>query len=243
MSPHPDQHLSDYLDGTLDPALQRDVADHLAGCADCRTLLADLAAIQRTARGLASVPVEPATDLWPRIAARLQGPREAVPAVGRAATGPPAQRPRVAWYRRRVTIGVPELALAASLAAAVGGAILWPRPPASAPAVQEAAPVLAQAEALDADPGMVTPASFADAQYDAAVNDLERVLREQRDRLDPRTVIVLERNLRVIDDAIAEARQALSADPANALLNAHLAGARQRKLDLLRRAALITEGD
>lgn len=238
MSPHPDRHLSDYLDGTLDPALQRDIADHLAGCAACRTVLADLDAIQRTARALAAVPVAPAADLWPGIAARLQGPREAVPPAG-----PPAQPPRIAWYRRRVTVGVPELALAASLAAAVGGAVLWPRPPASAPAVPEAVPVLAQAEALDAEPGMVTPASFADAQYDAAVSDLERVLREQRDRLDPRTVIVLERNLRVIDDAIAEARQALSADPANALLNAHLAGARQRKLDLLRRAALITEGD
>ena len=87
------------------------------------------------------------------------------------------------------------------------------------------------------------PVDFADQQYEAAVTDLERMLREHRERLDPRTVVVLERNLRVIDDAIAEAREALAADPANALLNAHLAGARQRKLDLLRRAALITEGD
>jgi hypothetical protein len=84
---------------------------------------------------------------------------------------------------------------------------------------------------------------FSDAQFNAAVNDLERVLREQRDQLNPRTVLVLERNLRVIDDAIVEARQALAADPANTLLNAHLADARRRKLDLLRRAALITEGD
>ena len=68
------------------------------------------------------------------------------------------------------------------------------------------------------------------------------MLRESRDSLNPRTVLILERNLQVIDDAIREARTALAADPANALLNAHLAGARQRKLDLLRRAALITEG-
>ena len=84
--------------------------------------------------------------------------------------------------------------------------------------------------------------SFADAQFDAAVADLERVLRDQRDSLNPRTVLVLERNLQVIDDAIREARAALENDPANALLNAHLANARQRKLNLLRRAALITEG-
>ena len=55
-------------------------------------------------------------------------------------------------------------------------------------------------------------------------------------------MLVLERNLQVIDDAIREARAALENDPANALLNAHLASARQRKLNLLRRAALITEG-
>ena len=86
-------------------------------------------------------------------------------------------------------------------------------------------------------------ASFADAQYDAAVVDLERVLQEQRQHLNPRTVLVLERNLRIIDEALREARAALEYDPANPLLNAHLADARRRKLDLLRKAALITEGD
>ncbi len=111
------------------------------------------------------------------------------------------------------------------------------------PAVAAPAPIIAEADAFDSGEAQVTPINFADAQYDAAVVDLERVLREQRDGLDPRTVVVLERNLRIIDDAIREAREALATDPANALLNAHLAGARQRKLDLLRRAALITEGD
>ena len=53
---------------------------------------------------------------------------------------------------------------------------------------------------------------------------------------------MLERNLQIIDEAIREARAALDNDPANALLNAHLAGARQRKLNLLRQAALISEG-
>jgi len=85
-------------------------------------------------------------------------------------------------------------------------------------------------------------ANFADAQFDAAVVDLERILQEQRDRLDPRTVRVLERNLQAIDEAIRQSRQALEADPANPFLNSHLTDARQRKLELLRRAALLTEG-
>jgi hypothetical protein len=85
----------------------------------------------------------------------------------------------------------------------------------------------------------VMPANFADAQFDQAVLDLERILIEQRDELDPRTVVVIERNLTVIDDAIRQARAALDADPANTFLNSHLADARRRKLDLLRRATAI----
>ena len=88
----------------------------------------------------------------------------------------------------------------------------------------------------------VTPANFADAQFDEAVADLEKILVEQRDALDPRTVVVIERNLAVIDEAIRQARAALDADPANTFLNSHLADARRRKLDLLRRATTLSSG-
>src|SRR3989338_2308040 len=67
--------------------------------------------------------------------------------------------------------------------------------------------------------GDVRNANFADAQFNAAVTDLEDILRSERDRLDPRTVLVIERNLRTIDDAIREARTALDRDPANTYLN------------------------
>ena len=85
----------------------------------------------------------------------------------------------------------------------------------------------------------VAPANFADAQFDRAVSDLESILVELRDELDPRTVMVIERNLAAIDEAIRQARTALDADPANQFLNSHLAEARRRKLDLLRRATDI----
>jgi hypothetical protein len=85
----------------------------------------------------------------------------------------------------------------------------------------------------------VVPANFADEQFDRAVADLERILVEQRDELDPRTIVVIERNLTIIDEAIRQARAALNADPANTFLNSHLADARRRKLELLRRATNI----
>lgn len=241
MTPHPLGQLSDYLDDDLAPAARVEIERHLASCDACRATLDDLRALQVQARALAAVPDTPTTDLWPGIAVRLGGPRDVAPVAG----GIPAEAPRVVpWYRRRVSFGVAELALAATLVAAIGGALLLTNRRVATPeAPAEPAPIVAQAESLEPDADVVVPVDYADRQYDAAVTDLERVLRDHRDRLDPRTVVVLERNLRVIDDAIAEARQALTADPANTLLNAHLAGARQRKLDLLRRAALITEGD
>jgi hypothetical protein len=127
-----------------------------------------------------------------------------------------------------VTAGVSYLALQRSEPATV----------AERPASQEA-PIQAMAEPSVTPPGGVQRANFADAQFDQAVADLERMLREQRDRLDPRTVVVIERNLAVIDDAIRQAREALDADPANTFLNSHLADARRRKIDLLRRATSI----
>jgi Putative zinc-finger len=240
MSTHPLTDLSDYLDGDLDAAARAAIDAHLAGCAECRAAVADLTALRRAATAWRDADAAPAPDLWPGIAARLTGPREVAP----GASGAPLRAvPRLAWYQRRWSVGVPELAVAAALVAAVSGALLWPRATPPAPAAAGPVAVTAEADAFDGDAGEVVPVNFADAQYDAAVVDLERVLLEQRERLDPRTVIVLERNLRIIDDAIREARQALATDPANTLLNAHLAGARQRKLDLLRRAAQITEGD
>ena len=80
------------------------------------------------------------------------------------------------------------------------------------------------------------PAS-AEQKYDAAVADLQRVLEQGRGTLDTTTVRVLERNLALIDRAIADARRALAADPSNSYLNAHLARTMRRKIDLLRQAA------
>lgn len=245
MTPHPLARLSEYLDGDLDAADRRLVDQHLASCEACRAALDGLRAVQAQARAWADAPAAPVADLWPGIAARLTGPREIAPAGAAASAGPPQQTVTVVpWYRRRVSFGVMELALAASLVAAIGAAlVVTSRRPVTREGATGPAPIVAQAESLEPEAAVVVPVNFADQQYQAAVADLERMLREHRERLDPRTVVVLERNLRVIDDAIAEAREALAADPANTLLNAHLAGARQRKLDLLRRAALITEGD
>jgi hypothetical protein len=91
--------------------------------------------------------------------------------------------------------------------------------------------------------GDIVTVGFADAQYDAAVADLEHALKSGRGKLDRSTVAALEQSLQTIDQAIDQARQALASDPANTYLSGYLVETRRRKLDLLRRAAALTETD
>jgi len=85
--------------------------------------------------------------------------------------------------------------------------------------------------------GLGWPAVEAD--YEQAAVELSRTLAAGRDRLRPETVAVIERNLRIIDAAIAESRAALARDPANAELRQLFAAASRQKVELLRWAARV----
>lgn len=166
----------------------------------------------------------PSRDLWHGVSARLGG-RE------------PSVTPVVA---RQFVFSLPSLALAASLLIAVTSGLTWlaTQPRGAATRTQE--PVIqAYGVPEEETSGQIVQANFADTQFNAAVSDLESILRESRGRLDPRTVLIIERNLKAIDAAIHEARAALNDDPANPYLNSHLADARRRKLDLLRTATTL----
>jgi hypothetical protein len=177
----------------------------------------------------------PQRDLWTGVQARLdQAGRES------SSTLP-------AGAARTFTFTMSQLAVAASFLIAVVAGVTWLATNRTAvtgggPAEQV---IQAYREPAGTPSGQIVPANFADAQFNAAVSDLERILRDERDRLDPRTVLILERNLKAIDSAINEARMALESDPANPFLNSHLADARRRKLDLLRHATELasTGGD
>lgn len=55
----------------------------------------------------------------------------------------------------------------------------------------------------------------AERSYQSVTDDLLASLEAQRDELAPETIEIVESNLRLIDEAIAEARAALERDPAN----------------------------
>jgi hypothetical protein len=77
------------------------------------------------------------------------------------------------------------------------------------------------------------------ADYDRAIATLRTAVGERRAELDSGTVAVLERNLRIIDEAIRQSREALAADPGSPLAGRALTKALDRKVELLRTVALL----
>jgi hypothetical protein len=223
----PDQctaRLSEYLDGDLDGAERQALDAHLRDCADCRDVLVELQ--QVTLKASALPDREPATDLWPGIAARIGVP------VGSASR-------RVPSAARRWSFTLPQLAAAGLVLVALGAGGFWAGQQAVSPPGSVVAGPPGQSSGGAVVPVAAREDLYARDSYDRAVADLERVLAENRSRLDTATVRVLEESLRTIDRALTRARDALSRDPSDTYLNAHLAETMRRKLDLLRRAAAL----
>jgi len=232
--------LSDFLDGELPDDERYAVESHLAGCAQCAAVLADLKRVVARAQAAGrSESRPPHTDLWAGIAARIDD---------RSASTIVAFEPR-----RRVSFTLPQLAAAAAILIAISGGVAWQTAERLAGGSSEAsrpsqadvssAPTVEPERAVPADDVQVAAVSLADPQYDAAVADLEKAVKQGRGRLDENTIAIVEHNLQIIDQAIEQARQALAADPANNYLSSHLFEARRRKLDLLRRAAALSESN
>jgi hypothetical protein len=216
------EKLSDYLDDELTPTERQAVETHLQQCEECAATLSDLRRIAGAAAALRDTP--PSTDLWPDIAARMaSGPR---------AAAPPA--------RRRVAFTAPQLVAASLLLVALSGwlavRVLSPAPPRQTAATGSNQPG-------GGSGGSLTPVAFDDQQYDAAIRDLQEAIDHGRSRLDPETVAAVERNLRLIDQAVDDARRALAADPSSGYLSGYMVQTRQRKLELLRQVAVLTQAD
>ena len=77
------------------------------------------------------------------------------------------------------------------------------------------------------------------ADFDRSTDELSRILAAERQRLRPETVALLERNLTVIDAALAECRAALAHDSANGELRRLFTAASRQKVELLRWAARV----
>ena len=193
-------HLDDYLEGTLGADKRREIEDLLAASPEARAELDDY---RRMVDSLAALPgsIEPERDLFPAIEARLD-------------ETPAATRPRRPW-----------LALAATLAAALGLAYLTTRTIDDGGSADPALPVATEAA--------LTATSRAEDDLVAATRQLKRALEANRAALPPETRRLVEHNLEIIQTAIAEIQLALDRDPGNQELNRALVAYYQHELALL----------
>lgn len=248
-----DERLSDWLENDVDLATRTMLERHAATCARCTALVSDLALIRREA---ASLPeLVPSRDLWPEIEARIQAP---VIALEQSRTAPAAARHssmRRAWW-----LG----AAAAALVAVTAGVTYYmaiqvqPEPVVAGTSTSVSAPDSAAPEMIAEPPatlasGTEEPApqrnarpvrsapvpNAAQSEYARDVAQLRAIVSQRRSEFDSATIAVLEKNLEVIDRAIAESRAALQADPASEFLADQLARAMTKKVAILRTVALL----
>jgi hypothetical protein len=77
------------------------------------------------------------------------------------------------------------------------------------------------AEPLEVRRDAQPPITAVNGDYERVERDLAVLLESRRKTLQPETIATVERNLAIIDSAIAEIRQALAADPTVATLAHH----------------------
>jgi len=75
--------------------------------------------------------------------------------------------------------------------------------------------------------------------YEREIMAMRRIVDERLSDLDSVTVVQIERNLRIIDNAINDSRRALQNDPRSRFLSKQLDRALESKLDIMRRIALL----
>jgi anti-sigma factor RsiW len=215
--------IAEFVDGSLDAADQRALEQHVAGCAACRALVADLKTIQAAAFTLDRL--EPPASAWEGLRARVA--QEPAPGRGRL----------IAWPQSRGTWVVWLAAAAALLVATLAGMypLLTNR--------SEPAPLTETAPGETPDIASVQ-AEFAAAEehYNKAIQGLEQIAKTGGGELDPQVAAVLQKNLQVIDQAIGDSRAALRSQPTSADAQDSLFDAMRTKVAVLQQTVeLINE--
>jgi len=225
--------LNDYVDGRLDKSAIANVDSHLQVCTACSSELASLQELLAST-ALLSKSVLPDDDLWGELKASIDARKVAVlPTAGSVPREPYSAQ---AGRRNRLWLAVAAVVLVAASSSIT--ALVLRRTTQVAivpPPVENPLPV-------GVGPAPVLPRSFqvAEGQYVSAIEELRIAVDAQRSQLNPETVRTVDRSLAVVDSAIAEAREALLADPNNRTLVDLLSTTYQRKLDLLRRTSELT---
>ncbi len=212
--------IQEMVDGTLGRIRRAELRIHLDQCDSCRALLDDLQRVRDLAASLDNAA--PPDHVWLQVAGRLRQEGRLRPST-------------VSSWSRRPQYAM--VAIAAGLVLAVGASLylLLPlrRSQASAPPPATAA---AGSNAATGDPvqdDIQAEFRLAEQHYQNAIAKLEEAAKGGTDSIDPQTAAMLQKNLQVIDQAIAESRAAVRSEPASVPARDSLFDALKRKVALL----------
>jgi hypothetical protein len=252
--------LSDLLERDVDEFTRAQLEAHALSCNDCGPLLADLRKLRIDAANLPELT--PSRDLWAGISERIQTPVVEITAGGRLDA-------RIAPRKRRLSSSVWMGLAAAGLVAVTATVThqITKRSLSGVPTTQVAVvptpktqnvsspapvtqPVVDSTASGTASPTVTRPPTnastslasnrlTAEQTYDDEISRLRAVVTRRKSQLDSATIAVIEHNLVVIDQAIAQCKQALRKDPRSQFLMESLNGALDDKVQLLRTAAML----
>jgi anti-sigma factor RsiW len=263
-----DAALPDYLEGTLDDAVRTKVEMHLRECVRCASLVRDIDNIRKEASALPDlVPARDLWEgIEARIAAPVI-PLAARPERQRRFA--PAWMGVAAAALMVSTAGITYKLTARSLAPDQRTAAAQPIKPADQPQAQPNGSIpepanttiAAASQQVGVSSGAASgqtglterasvPARLASqtAQSDRSQSEviygreialLQKIVSQRKTQLDSSTVAIIERNLEIIDAAIEQSKAALAKDPASILLSEQMTHALDKKVELLRTAALL----
>jgi anti-sigma factor RsiW len=206
--------LNDFVDGVLSPAARATAESHVSGCTACAGALAELRATVVAAHELPG-SVTPPDDLWSDVRATIEARK-----VTHLPSGALPQTR--GWWITPGRLAVAAVVLMAATASLTGVVMNARSSTAVAGRTQVPATVSVSWQA-------------SERAFQASVLELREQLEVLHDRLSPETIVIVERALATIDLAIAEGREALLRDPANAALSELLASNYRQKIELLRR--------
>jgi len=210
--------IGDYVDGAMDEAQRASFESHLATCASCRAVVADLSVIRSASLSLE--PQVPPPHVWRMLSAAIDA--EPKPFFGVGGTQ---------WWR--------AFAPAAAMAVLVAS-LSWTAAQLT-PAPSER--LVRTTQVSHSEPvSILAEYQLAERDLTSTIEGLERIAADDPSPLDMETADVLKANLTVLDGAIGESREALKHEPENDVAQESLFEALRNKVALLQDTiALINE--
>ena len=264
-----DAALPDYLEATLEASAQGSVERHLNECVRCASLLRDIENIRKEAAALPDlapsrdlwqgIEARIAAPVIPLAARPERQRRFARTWIGIAAAALVVSTAGVTYIltARSIRSGQPAFVARATVPGAALPSNTTPDSgePQSAGGPAEVSgantergatrPARSDGQVRSGNPAaslvnrVVADQASSDVVYGKEIDMLQKIVSQRKTQLDSATIAIIEKNLQIIDAAIEQSRAALARDPASQLLGQQLTHALDKKVELLRTAAML----